>query len=175
MIRRLTLLLVLFAGPAFAQAQVPIPINGPIQPPPGPRPTIVAEPVALTIAAYDADQDGLVTRAELVAGAARSFASVAKGAADIGYIGYGDWALRWLGDANALPSQFDVDGDHNDRITQAELTATLMRAFVRFDLNKDGVLSRAELITLRSTQFGDGYRPDDKKKGGRSDGRPPRR
>lgn len=170
---RLAPLLALIAAPLAAQSAVPPP-TAPLQPPPGPRPTIVAEPVALTIAAFDADQDGLVTRAELNAGAARSFAAVARGAADIGYIGYGDWALRWLGDANALPSQFDVDSDHNDRITAAELTNALTRAFVRFDLNKDGVLSRAELVTLRSTQFGDGYRPDDRK-GKRSEDTPPRR
>lgn len=167
------LLLALAAAPALAQSNVPPP-SGPNQPPPGPRPTIVAEPVALTIAAFDADQDGLVTRAELTAGAARSFASVAKGAPDIGYIGYSDWALRWLGDANALPSPFDVDTDHNDRITLAELTAALTRAFNRFDVNKDGVLSRAELVTLRSTQFGDGYKPDGKKDGKRGEGRPRR-
>ena len=168
------LLIVLIAAPALAQSNVPPP-GGPLQPPPGPRPTIVAEPVAVTLAAFDADQDGLVTRAEMTAGVARSYVSIAKGAADIGYIGYSDWALRWLGDANALPSPFDVDGDHNDRITLVELTASLTRAFNRFDLNKDNVLSRAELITLRSTQFGDGYRPDDKKGSKPGEGRPPRR
>ncbi|MES2753585.1 MAG: EF-hand domain-containing protein [Pseudomonadota bacterium] len=158
--RRLLLSLAFIAAPALAQN---------LPPPTGPRPpafrqgpTIVAEPVALTLAGFDADQDGLLTRAEAAAGAARSFAAVARGAADLGYIGYSDWAVRWLGDANALPSPYEVDGDRNDRITAAEIAAALDAAFVRFDANKDGTLTRAELITIRATMFGSDRAPKGK-------------
>lgn len=138
-------------------------------------PTIVAEPVALALAGFDADQDGRVTRAETAAGAARSFAAVARGGADIGYIGYAQWATRWLGDANALPSPFEVDGDRNDRITTAELAAALDAAFVRLDADRDGALTRAELLTIRATAFGDdGRRRGKRPPQGQPSGQPPR-
>ena len=122
--------------------------------PPGAKPqpfaSIVVEPAAMLIAACDADGDAVVTRAELHACLARSFAGVAQGKPDIGYIGYGDWASRWLGDANALPSPYGVDTDNDDRITLAELTAEFDRFFDRYDADKNGSLTRAELLTIRS-------------------------
>ena len=122
--------------------------------PPGaktqPFASIVVEPAAMAIAACDADGDAVVTRAELHACLARSFAGVAQGKPDIGYIGYGDWALRWLGDANALPSQYGIDTDNDDRITLAELTREFDRFFARYDADKNGTVTRAELLTIRS-------------------------
>jgi hypothetical protein len=117
---------------------------------PQPFASIVVEPAAMLIAACDADGDAVVTRAELHACLARSFASVAQGKPDIGYIGYGDWALRWLGDANALPSQYGIDTDNDDRITLVELTAEFDRFFARYDADKNGAVTRAELLTIRS-------------------------
>lgn len=151
---RLPIALLLLAAPATAQMQAPPQDDGRRPPPFRQGPTIVAEPVALAIAGFDADQDGVVTRAELAAGAARSFASIANGAKDIGYIGYADWAVKYLGDANALPNPFEVDGDHDNRITLQELTAALTFAFDRFDKDRDGRLTRAELVTVRATMFG---------------------
>ena len=162
---RLPIALFLLAAPAAAQMQAPPQDDGRRPPPFRQGPTIVAEPVALAIAGFDADQDGIVTRAELIAGAKRSFASVANGAKDIGYIGYSDWALRWLGDPNALPNPFEVDADRDNRITLDELTAALLFAFDRFDKDRDGRLTRAELVTVRATMFGtDGPRPGKKGK-----------
>ena len=158
--------LLIAAAPASAQSMLQPQQPRSNIPPMRQGPTIVAEPVALAIAAFDADQDGIVTRAELTTGAARSYASVAKGAKDIGYIGYSDWALRWLGDPNALPNPFEVDTDRDDRITQAELTGALTEAFNRFDKDRDGRLTRAELITIRATMFGnDRPKPGEKKPG----------
>lgn len=160
---RLPIAAILLLAATSASAQPPAPSSDGRQSANVQRATIVAEPVALAIAGFDADQDGVVIRAELNAGAARSFASVANGAKDIGYIGYADWALKYLGDANALPSPFEVDGDRDNRITAAELTAALTSAFDRFDKNRDGCLTRAELVTVRATTFGTDRRtPQDK-------------
>ena len=112
--------------------------------------TFVAEPAALLIAACDADGDAVVTRAELHACLQRSFVGIAAGKPDVGYIGYGDWATRWLGDANALPSPFGVDTNNDDRITIAELTAEFDRLLDRYDADKNGSVTRAELLTIRS-------------------------
>ena len=117
---------------------------------PQPPATIFAEPAALFIAACDANRDGRVTQAELTAGVARSYAT-AEGAStgSIGYIAYADWAQAWLGDRNALPSPFEVDRDGDNRITFDELAGRFALLFARFDADRDGVLARRELVTIR--------------------------
>lgn len=135
------------AAPAMAQKAPP-----PGTPPEQPAATIIAEPVAMMIAAFDADSDALVTRAEFDAGLKASWKG-ADGKAlpdSISYIGYSDWEERWLGNRNALPNPFEIDGDGDNRITFAELAARFDLFFTRFDVNKDGTIARAELLTLRN-------------------------
>ncbi|HVI99138.1 MAG TPA: EF-hand domain-containing protein [Sphingomonas sp.] len=123
--------------------------------------TMVVEPVAMMLAACDADGDARVTRDETHACIAKSFAAIdtAK-AGSLGYIAYSDWAERYLGDRNALPSPFETDADHDNRITSAELTARLDTIFDRLDRDKDGILTRAECLTIRAGggDFGRGKR-----------------
>ncbi len=170
MIRPLALLLFLSA-PVLAQDR-PQPPGVPVQQPqPGaePIPLMIAEPVAMAIAAFDRDGDAAVTRAEFTAGVAQSFDSVAKGQPTIGYIAFGDWADRWLGNRNALPSPFEVDQDGDNRISLPELQARFALFFDRFDRDKDGVLKRSELLTVRQAARPAGDRP------GEGDARPPQR
>jgi hypothetical protein len=137
----------LLAVPAGAQ-------QAPLQATPSerqPLATIVAEPVAMMIAACDQNGDARVSLAELNTCLARSFAGTdgaVKGS--IGYIDYSDWALKWLGDRNALPSPFEVDADGDNRITLIELQARFDSIFTRLDRDHDNSLSRAELLTIRS-------------------------
>ncbi len=148
--RFLPILSLALAAPVQAQTPAATP---PRQPPA----TIVAEPAAMFIAACDANGDGKTTRAELTACVARSFAEIDTAhAGSIGYIGYSDWAQQWLGDRNALPSPFEIDADNDDRITLAEVQATFTRLFDRFDLDKDGAATRAELLTIRGSAAPDG-------------------
>jgi hypothetical protein len=115
------------------------------------RPSVVAEPVAMLIASFDADGDGRTTRAELAAGVRRTFDAIDAGrTGKLGYLAFADWAERWLGDRTALPSPFEVDTDGDDQITEPELLAALTAAFNRFDKNGDGAVTRAELLTIRS-------------------------
>ena len=124
----------------------------PAAPPSRPQPpgTILVDPAAMFIAACDADSDARVSRGELDTCVTRSFAT-ADGAASgsIGYIGYAEWAKRWLGDANALPSPFEVDSNGDDRITLPELKGRFQQIFDRLDVDRDGVLTRTELVTIR--------------------------
>ncbi len=136
---------------------------GPVSPPPLRPPadhpvaaTLVAEPVAVLLAGFDADGDARTTRAEVEAGIARSFAAVAGPAPSMGYIAYADWSERWLGDRTALPGPFEVDRDGDGRITPDELQARIAAIFVRIDRDKDGVLTRPELLTIRSMPGGEG-------------------
>ena len=137
------LALILQAAVPAAPAVLP----GPGQPPA----TFVVAPVAMAMAGFDADGDARTTRAEMEAGVRRSFAAIDSGnGGSIGYIGFADWAERWLGDRNALPSPFEVDTDGDNRITPAELQAAFARVFARLDTNRDGSLSRKELLTIRA-------------------------
>lgn len=126
---------------------------------PAPIPLMIAEPVAMAIATFDSDQDGIITRAEFDAGVRRSFELSAKGQPALGYIAFGDWAERWLGNRNALPSPFEVDGDGDNRITLPELQARFDLFFTRFDTDKDGSLRRSELLTVRAMPT-PGQQPD---------------
>ena len=127
-----------------------------------PPATIVVEPVAMMIAACDANNDGKTTRDELTACVTRSFEAIDTGhRGSLGYIDYSDWALKWLGDRNALPSPFTVDADGDNRITLAELQAQFVTLFARFDTDKDGAVTRAELLTIRASATDD--RPQGKR------------
>lgn len=153
------------------QAAPPVTTTRPTSPQQVPA-TMMVEPVAMLLATFDSDGDGRTTRAELAAGAKRSFDAVDTGhTGALGYLAFADWAERWLGDRTALPSPFETDADGDNHVTLAELTAQLGRAFDRLDRNGDGALSRAELLTIRS---GAGDRPGGRRgRGGRSEGGPP--
>lgn len=148
--------------PAVAQTnnRVPIPLGSRDAPQSvDAPPVLVVEPVAMMIATFDADGDGNVTRDEMRKGVARSFEAIDtdhKG--KLGYIAFADWARKWLGDANALPSAYETDADGDNQITLAELQAKFDQIFARLDKDKDGVLTRAELLTIRAFPMGDGPR-----------------
>lgn len=148
---------VLLPKPALAQRTSDAVTTPPRVPPitQPPSATIMAEPIALFLAATDTDGDARVSRSEAQAGLARSFATVETTTpGSFGYIGLSEWAERWLGDRNALPSAYQTDSDGDSRITLAELTAQIDRTFTRLDRDRDGFLVRSELLTLDSPRGG---------------------
>ena len=135
----------MFALLALAQVVAP---PGPAAQPPA---TLVAEPVAMALAGFDADGNARVTRVEMTAGVARSFAAVDVGnTGTLGYIAFADWAERCLGNRSALPSPFETDRDGDNCISLAELQAKFAEIFARLDRDGDGALTRAELLTIRA-------------------------
>jgi hypothetical protein len=166
------LALALTPGAAAAQNdnRVPIPLGSKKAPASiAAPPILVVEPVAMMIATFDSDGDGRVTRDEMNKGVARSFAAIDTAhAGKLGYIGFADWAQKWLGDPNALPGPFETDADSDNQITLVELQAKFEQIFARLDKDKDGALTRAELLTIRAFPMGDGQRG----KRGKRDGAP---
>lgn len=155
------LLVIGVSRPAAAQNdnRVPIPLgskkNAPVSI--AAPPILVVEPVAMMIAAFDMDGDGRVTRDEMRKGVAKSFAAIdTANTGKLGYIAFSDWAQKWLGDPNALPGAYETDTDSDNQITLAELQAKFDQIFTRLDKDKDGVLIRAELLTIRAFPMGDG-------------------
>ena len=130
--------------------------------------TIVAEPIALFVAAADRDRDGRTTLAEFRQTVLEATSADppwrAQGDAGIGYIQYSDWALRWLGDRNALPTPFELDRNGDNRVTYDEFSDRMESIFARLDVDKDGAVTRAELLTIRNTALG---RPERERRGKR--------
>jgi hypothetical protein len=155
---------------ALQAAPAPEPYRPPVS-------TIVAEPVALYIAFADQDRDGRTTLPELRKTVLETTSAdppwQAAGQAGIGYIQYADWAQRWLGDRNALPSPFEVDRNGDNRISVDEFESRMEAIFARVDSDRDGAVTRAELLTIRGAPRGD--RPEGRRGGGDGGDRPRRR
>ncbi|OWK29475.1 EF-hand domain-containing protein [Sphingomonas dokdonensis] len=143
----------------------PIEVTGPRPGAAQPPATMAYEPAALLIATFDADGDARVTREEMEDGLIAAFNTIdtAK-AGTLGYLAFADWAERFLGDRNALPSPFEVDRDGDNRVSLRELQTRFSEYFTRYDRDKDGLLTRAELLTIRARVFGDDGPPKDGKK-----------
>lgn len=153
--------------PAAAQKRPAPPVAPAVPITQPPTATIMAEPVAVMIGACDANADAEVTRAELRTCVARSFDTIdtAK-AGTIGYIAFADWAERWLGDRNALPSPFETDASGDNRISLAELQAQFDKTFTRLDRDKNDMLKRSELLTLDGNRGGGFGRTPGRRGGG---------
>lgn len=137
------LLSMLFAAPALAQTQPSA--AGAAQPPV----TVIVEPAGMLIAAFDADGDARVTRAEFDQGLRHSFDTANLRDGTMGYLAYSDWSERWMGDRNTLPNPFEIDLDGDQRISFSELHQRFSSLFQRLDVDKDGILTRKELVTIR--------------------------
>lgn len=148
----LALLMMMQAAPVVPQDGGPdIVVKGPMPGTPQTPATMVVEPVAMMIATFDTDGDALVDRSELLGGVSASFAAIDTGKTGyLRYIAFADWAERFLGDRNALPSPFEVDRDSDDRIKLEELQDQFSRLFARYDRDGSKTISRAELVTYRT-------------------------
>lgn len=146
----MTLALLALQPPAPTQ---PAPIR-PGMTPEGTRPVPIsetAEPIALVVAAFDVNRDGLTSAAEFDEGLTRTFAAAdTNGDGQLGYIEYAGWATTWLGSATALPGPYAIDTNGDDRISREEFLTEFRRQFARLDANRDGTVSHAELLTLRN-------------------------
>jgi hypothetical protein len=155
-----TIALALLAGAALAQPAPDArrgapPAGQPGQPGAPPQGPVLsgraAPPIALLFVGFDANGDGRTDRAELDAGEMRNFALADTGRdGALGLIELAEWSRLWLGDISALPGRFDFDRDGDDRVSPAEFRAELGRRFAAMDTDKDGALTRNELLLSRA-------------------------
>jgi hypothetical protein len=111
----------------------------------------MAEPLALVIAGFDANRDASTTRAEYEEALGRSFTAADRdNNSTLGYLEYSAWAETWLGSQSALPGPFAIDADGDNRLSRDEFLAEFRRQFARLDKSADGIVSRAELLTVRN-------------------------
>ena len=140
----------MIAGVALLAVTTPVAAKKKVEPPMLSRATLSASPVSQMIAAFDGDGDAVVSQAEFDAGVARSFADGDENKdGRITLIELSRWAAKWLGNAGALPGQYDFDRDLDDAVSKAEYEAEFAKRFAGFDTNKDGALSRSELISFK--------------------------
>lgn len=147
----IALFLVLAAAASPQQDGPPIVVKGPQPAQPQTPATMVVEPVAMMIATFDGNGDALVDRSEMLGGVRASFEAIdAARTGRLRYIAFADWAERFLGDRNALPSPFEVDRDSDGQITLEEVQDQFSRLFARYDKDASKTISRAELVTYRT-------------------------
>lgn len=103
------------------------------------------------LAEADADRNGRITRAEVIAERAARFPSLdrnrdgAISKEDLsGIAGFAPGASRQLEQLKAL-----ADANRDGRVTRAEFQAAPMPVFNAVDSNRDGVVDRAELAAAR--------------------------
>ncbi|WP_082740532.1 OmpH family outer membrane protein [Sphingomonas sp. CCH9-F2] len=144
------------AAPAApAQEPPPIVVRAPEPAQPQTPATMVVEPVAMMIATFDANGDALVDRSEMIDGVRASFEAIDTAhTGALRYIAYSDWAATFLGDANALPSPYEVDRNNDGQVTLDELLDQFSRLFARYDKDGSKTISRAELLTFRTMPIG---------------------
>ena len=156
-------MLSLFLALALQSDGPPIVVRAPPPGTPQTAATMVLEPAAMFIATCDGygtvaeeeGRDALVDRAELTACVAAAFAAIDTAKAGrLRYIAFADWAERYLGDRNALPSPFEIDRNQDDVITLDELQDQFQRLFARYDKDGSKTVSRAELVTYRTGPIG---------------------
>jgi hypothetical protein len=144
------ILLALLLQTATAQEPPEIIVPAPARPSAQTPATIVVEPVAMFVAACDADGDGLTERYELTPCVQRSFEAIdtAK-TGKLRYFAFADWALRYLGDRNALPSPFDVDKDGDNMVSLDELQAQFQKLGIDVTLQQSPLTYSAAMLGQR--------------------------
>lgn len=107
----------------------------------------VARPITLLFTSMDASNDGILDVGELSAGVATEWSRlVGDGSNSIGAILIADWASEALGSPDALPNRLSFDTDLNSQVSEAEFRIGIEREFNTLDKDKNGLLTRSEMV-----------------------------
>jgi hypothetical protein len=135
------------SAPALAQDQIDR-ITGQVNPGGGPRApegVKVVAPGALVFARFDANFDGVITVAEIDAGAALAFTAADRnGDGQITGFEQTDWANAMGSTADVLSNAMTFDIDLDRSVTRAEFAAGLKR--IAGQIRTEGDLTFADLL-----------------------------
>ncbi|MBT8473128.1 MAG: hypothetical protein KJN99_11040 [Marinicaulis sp.] len=110
---------------------------------------------------FDADRDRLLTRSELLAGADAEWRVIAEaaGADELRPIDFSQWVEKAIGTKETAFTHIAVDTNANGTIGAYEFRSALEREFSIADKDKDGVVTRAELVKSFQVRQGQQSRP----------------
>lgn len=109
----------------------------------------VLEPSALILVGMDANQDFVINREELTAGAAASFAAAdTNKSGTLTPVEHADWAAKWMGDRYASPGYMNFDANMDQGISPEEFSKELERLFAIYDQDHNGTVTRVELLVF---------------------------
>ena len=107
----------------------------------------VAMPVGLFLTSLDTDRDTRIDLAEVRDGAAATFdASDANVDGYLRPIEFEAWSRTYLGAEYTSPGRLQFDHDQDGRVSRDEFAATFDQIRTRLDGDRDGVLTRGELL-----------------------------
>lgn len=101
---------------------------------------------SLLFVQFDANQDYRTSRAEADAGARAEWTRAADGADKMTPIQFDTWAAKALGGPNLGPYRLAFDSNVNNEITATEFLNAVLAKFDFWDKDKDGVVTRQEMI-----------------------------
>lgn len=109
----------------------------------------VLEPSALVLVGMDTNQDFVINREELTAGATASFAAAdVNNSGTLTPIEHANWAAKWMGDRYASPGYMNFDANMDQGISPEEFSKELERLFAIYDQDQSGTVTREELLVF---------------------------
>jgi len=134
-----------------------------------------AQPVAMLLVGMDQNNDQLISRAEMELGVGAEWGRFGRNPSATSFA---QWSVNTLGSTDARPTFMNFDQDFNGVITEAEFKGEFDTIFAKTDKNKDGNLTRSEMIIAFEAPMGRAQQQQGGRGGGergqRGGGRPPR-
>lgn len=131
------------------------------------------KPVGLLFAGMDLNNDAIVTEAEFNAGVAAEWSNFDRNPSGTYFA---VWSVAKLGSTDAYPTFMMFDKNFNNVVSDDEFSERLESEFSQMDVNRDGQLSRSEMIVAFAAPRGRS-KPEGREGGGKREGgggRPPR-
>ncbi len=118
------------------------------------RGTVQARPIALFFAGLDANRDKSVSAAELAAGIDADWRALKPSVTGkVGAFKIEDWALQTLGSREAYPTRLSFDSNLDNQVSADEFKNRLTLSFTEMDEDKDGRLTREELVYIAAPRI----------------------